>query len=192
MDDFPFWSLGNILEVEYEWTRPPRADRLAEWADKNFCILRCHQEAGLRGSQPWHTSSLQHQVSSDRGMNGCLAGCTFQCIFPERKCIFWNIIREDNWKKKKKTPKLFMNGKDSTQLTMLFVSYCCLVTKSCPTLVTPWTVARQAPLSMRFPRQEYCSGLPFPSLRDLPNPGIRPMTPTLQADSLPLNHQGSP
>ena len=125
-------------------------------------------------------------------MNGCLAGCTFQCIFPERKCIFWNIIREDNWKKKKKTPKLFMNGKDSTQLTMLFVSYCCLVTKSCPTLVTPWTVARQAPLSMRFPRQEYCSGLPFPSLRDLPNPGIRPMTPTLQADSLPLNHQGSP
>ena len=39
-----------------------------------------------------------------------------------------------------------------------------LVTKSCPTLATPWTVAHKAPLSMGFPRQEYCSGLPFPSL----------------------------
>ena len=38
-----------------------------------------------------------------------------------------------------------------------------LVAKSCPTLATPWTVARQAPLSMGFSRQEYCSGLPFPS-----------------------------
>ena len=41
---------------------------------------------------------------------------------------------------------------------------CCLVTQSCPTLfVTPWTAAHQAPLSMKFPRQEYLSGLPFPS-----------------------------
>ena len=40
--------------------------------------------------------------------------------------------------------------------------------------VTPWTVARQAPLSMRFPGQEYWSGLPFPSLENLPNPGIKP------------------
>ena len=38
--------------------------------------------------------------------------------------------------------------------------------------VTPWTVARQAPLSMGFSKQEYCSGLPFPSPRDLPHPGI--------------------
>ena len=47
-----------------------------------------------------------------------------------------------------------------------------LVTKSCPTLVTPWTVACQAPLSMGFSRQEYWSGLPFPSPGDLPDPGI--------------------
>ena len=40
--------------------------------------------------------------------------------------------------------------------------------------VTPWTVACQAPLSMRFSRQEYRSGLPFPSLGDLPHPGIKP------------------
>ena len=50
---------------------------------------------------------------------------------------------------------------------------------------TLWTVARQAPLSMGFPRQEYWSGLPFPSPGDLPNPGIEPGSPTLQADALP-------
>ena len=60
-----------------------------------------------------------------------------------------------------------------------------LVAKSCPTFVTPWTIALQAPLSMGFPRQEYWSELPFPSPRDLPNPGFQPMTPTLQVESLP-------
>ena len=49
-----------------------------------------------------------------------------------------------------------------------------LVTKLCLTLATPWTVACQAPLSMGFSRQEYYSGLPFPSPGDLPNPGIKP------------------
>ena len=60
-----------------------------------------------------------------------------------------------------------------------------LVTKSCPTLGTPWTVARQAPLSMGFSRQEYWSGLPFPSPGDLPDPGIKPGSPALRADPLP-------
>ena len=59
-----------------------------------------------------------------------------------------------------------------------------LLAKSCPTLVTPWTVAHQAPLSMGFSRQEYQSGLPFPSLGDLPDPGVEPGSPALQADSL--------
>ena len=45
--------------------------------------------------------------------------------------------------------------------------------------VTPWTVARQAPLSVGFPRQEYWSGLPFPSPGDLPDPGIEPSSPAL-------------
>ena len=44
---------------------------------------------------------------------------------------------------------------------------------------TPWTVARQAPLSMEFPRQEYRNGLPFPSPGDLPDPGIEPVSPAL-------------
>ena len=54
-----------------------------------------------------------------------------------------------------------------------------LVAQSCPTLATSWTVAHQAPLSMRFSRQEYWSGLPFPSSGDLPDPEIEPMSPAL-------------
>ena len=55
--------------------------------------------------------------------------------------------------------------------------------------MTPWTVACQAPLFMEFSRQEYWSGLPFPPPGELPDPGIEPMSPVspaLQADSLPL------
>ena len=56
-----------------------------------------------------------------------------------------------------------------------------LVTKLCPTLATPWTVACQVPRSIGFSRQEYWSGLPFPSPGDLPEPGIEPRSPALQA-----------
>ena len=62
-------------------------------------------------------------------------------------------------------------------------------------LATPWLVACHSPLSMGFSRQEYWSGSPFPSPEDLPNPGIKPISPSspaLQADSLPLSHLGSP
>ena len=65
-----------------------------------------------------------------------------------------------------------------------------LVTKSCLTLATPWTVARQAPLSMGFSRQEYWSWLPFPSLGDLPDPGIEPGSPAGQAHDLPTELGG--
>ena len=60
-----------------------------------------------------------------------------------------------------------------------------LVTRSCLTLVTPWTLTCQVPLPMGFSRQEYWSGLPFPAPGDLPNPGIEPGSPALQAYSLP-------
>ena len=58
--------------------------------------------------------------------------------------------------------------------------------------VTPWTVACQAPLFMGFPRQESWNDLPFPPPGDLPNPGIKHVSPALQANSLPLSHQGNP
>ena len=53
------------------------------------------------------------------------------------------------------------------------------------TLATPWAVARHAPLPMGFSRRERRSGLLFPSPGDLPNPGIEPRSPALQADALP-------
>ena len=59
--------------------------------------------------------------------------------------------------------------------------------------MTPWTTAAcQAPLSMRFSRQGYWSGLPFPSPGDLPDPGIEPGSPALQADALPSEPPGKP
>ena len=58
------------------------------------------------------------------------------------------------------------------------------VAQLCLTLATPWTVARQAPLSMGFSRQEYWSGVPFPPPGDLPDPGIKPRSPALQVGSL--------
>ena len=58
--------------------------------------------------------------------------------------------------------------------------------------VTLWTLARQAPLSMGLPRQEYWSGLPFPSLGDLPDPGVKSVFLSLAGDSLPVSQQRSP
>ena len=56
--------------------------------------------------------------------------------------------------------------------------------------MTPWTVAHQAPPSMGFSRQEYWSGLPFPSPGDLPHPGMEPRSPALKADALPSEPPG--
>ena len=57
---------------------------------------------------------------------------------------------------------------------------------------TPWTVAYQAPPSMVFSRQEYWSGLPFPSRGDIPDPGIEPGSPVFQADALTSEPPGKP
>ena len=66
------------------------------------------------------------------------------------------------------------------------------VAQLCPTLLTPWTVACQAPLSVEFSRQEYWSELPFPSPGDLPDTGNELRSPALQADSLPSEPLGKP
>ena len=68
---------------------------------------------------------------------------------------------------------------------------CWSVAQSCPTLYNFMDLAHQTPLSMEFSRQESWSGLPFPSPRDLPDPGIKPRSPALLADYLALSHQGS-
>ena len=65
-----------------------------------------------------------------------------------------------------------------------FISVCTLSHSVVSDSVTPWTMALQAPLSVGFSKQEHWSGLPFPPPGDLPDPGIEPGSPALQADSL--------
>ena len=74
-------------------------------------------------------------------------------------------------------------------LSLLLLFSCSVV---CDSFVTVWTVAYQAPVSLGFPRQEYWSGLPFPSPGDLPDPEIEPESPGLPADSLPPEPPGMP
>ena len=68
---------------------------------------------------------------------------------------------------------------------------CVSVLSQVQLFATPGNVAHQVPLSMGFSRQEYWSGLPFPSPEDLPDPGIKLRSPALKADSLPFELQGS-
>ena len=74
------------------------------------------------------------------------------------------------------------------------VFLCCAVPslRRVQLFATPWTVARQAPLSMGLSRQEYQSGLSCLPPADLPKPGIKPRSPALQADSLPFQPPGKP
>ena len=72
---------------------------------------------------------------------------------------------------------------DITQLwSLVSVIHCAVLSH---VIVTPWTVAHQAPLSMEFSRQEHWGGRSFPSQENLPDPGIKPGSPVLQANSLP-------
>ena len=75
---------------------------------------------------------------------------------------------------------------------MYFSNVCVCVLSHTQLFATPWTAARQAPLSMGFPRQEYWSGLSFSPLRDLSNSETELMSFNWQADSLLLSHLGSP
>ena len=113
---------------------------------------------------------------------------------------FWNIMICEKWERlKKKTvnPLWFQLYKfveqwnpfcgDCYRLNIC----CCLVGKSYLTFCDLWTIASQASLSMAFSRQEYWSGLPFPSPEDLSDPGIE-STSAWQVDYLPLSHLGRP
>ena len=124
--------------------------------------------------------------------------CKWLCSFKS----FWNGGRKRNSKYfLEKVPQPLNSCVSLENTFYTLIEYLCslfmLLLFSCSTkcvwvFATPWTVTCQAPLSMGFSRQEYWSGLPCPSPGDLPDPGIKPGSPTLQADSLHLSHQGSP
>ena len=86
---------------------------------------------------------------------------------------------------------IFISFSDTTEspfLKAILHFYACLSLHHVRLFATPWTVAHQAPPSTGFSRQEYRSRLPFPPPGELPNLGIKPVSPALQADSLPLIH----
>ena len=72
------------------------------------------------------------------------------------------------------------------------INYSCVSCSMVCDSAMPWTIACRVPLSTEFSRQEYWSGLPFPSPGDLPDSGIEPRSPALQADSLPSEPLGMP
>ena len=77
----------------------------------------------------------------------------------------------------------------------LLMCMMCSAAQSCLSLVTPWTVACQAPLSMEFPRQEYWRGLPFPSPGIFSDPGVKPVSlasPTLAGEFFTTESPGKP
>ena len=78
-----------------------------------------------------------------------------------------------------------------SQIGILNTANILLFKRSANSFVISWTAAHQAPLCMGFSRQEYWSGLLFPTPGDLPNPGIQLASPVLQEDSLLLSHRGS-
>ena len=80
-----------------------------------------------------------------------------------------------------------MHGISGSDFAKKEVCVCCSVMSDS---ATPWTVAHQAPLSMGFPRQEYWSGVPFPSPGDLPDLGIKPRSSVLQTGSIPSEPPG--
>ena len=85
----------------------------------------------------------------------------------------------------------FLQGEPGLPKAQVKKSKCWLL--SCVQLFgTPWTVACKAPLSMKFSRQEYWSGQPFPSPGDLPDSETEPGSPALQVDSLPSEPPGKP
>ena len=102
-------------------------------------------------------------------------------------CQCWNLL--PMMEMNNQLSKLSLSARDMKAPILDMIEK--MVAKSCLNLATWLTVACQIPLSMGFSRQEYWSGLPFPSPGDLPDPGIEPGSPALQADSLP-SYKGSP
>ena len=102
-----------------------------------------------------------------------------------KDCLFSLLIACYTWTSH--SLKIKVSGQTDLEISQSEdLIMCVLVALSCPTLFDPVERSRQTPPSMGFSRQEYWSGLPFPSPVDLPNPGIEPRYLELQADSLPI------
>ena len=110
--------------------------------------------------------------------------CQLSPIKADRKPFFFSTVKLSHY-----SACLWVSAKSQMVVDLLRESES--VSHSCPTLDTPWTVAHQAPLTMESSRQEYWSGLPFPSSGDLPNSGIKSVSCIAGRLFYRLSHQGS-
>ena len=142
-----------------------------------------------------HSSVTQAEPLWGKGRNACVLSCVQLFATP------WTIAHqaEPPWGKGRNACVLSCVQLFATPLTIAHQAEppwgkgrnACVL--SCVQLfVIPWTIAHQAPPSMEFSRQEYWSGLPFPPLGDLPNPGIEPGSPALLEDSLVIEPPEKP
>ena len=120
---------------------------------------------------------LQHQASNE--YSGLIS----------LRIDWFNLLAVQGTQESSPTPQF--KSINSLALSFLYSLTCSTHMTTRKTIaLTPWTVAYHASLSMGFSRQEYWSGLPFPSPRDLPDLGTEPGSPTLQTDALPSEPPG--
>ena len=149
---------------------------------KNGNVSTCFGAGGL--STPGRTLPCLYQPLVPAGSPWCSLTCS--CFIP-RFCLYLHMVIFLC------VSPLLVSRLPSLETHWILEKIEKVKSLSCVQLfVTPWTIAYKGPPSMEFSRQEYWSGLPFPSPGDLPNPGIEPRSPALQADSLPSEPPGKP
>ena len=118
------------------------------------------------------------------GIVGSIDKCSFNGL---AKCLIKRQCNVDSW------PEISLKGRVAyVSWLHQYISEWVKSLSRVRLFATPWTVAYQAPPSMGFSRQEYWSGLPFPSPGDLPDPGIKPRSPAFQANALTSELPGKP
>ena len=209
------WSEVTEAAASLGWGH---AESAAYWESKSreWVVWKCPQSptqdwvqgslelwnlALPEGGTTWsyHPSPLASQVAQV----GKESACQFRSC---RSCIFNPCIEKIPWRRKWQPTPVFLPGKSlwteepgrlqpRGSQSQTWLKWQKVKVKSLSSVwlfATPWTVAYQAPPSMGFSRQEYWSGLPFPSPGDLPDPGIEPGSPTSRADVLTSEPPGKP
>ena len=201
IDAFELWCWRRLLRVP--WTARTsqfkKKSTLKGWCwSSNTLATWCEQLTHWNKPWCWERSKAGGE-GEDRGWDGWTASPTQWTWVWASSGRWWRAgkpgvllsIESQSW--------TWLSNWTKTTIKSLCVCVCVCV-PSCSVVsgwlfVTPWTVAHQAPLSMEFFRQKYCSELLFPPPRDLSDPGIEPtslMTPALaNRFLLPLNHLGS-
>ena len=150
------------------------------------------REMQIKTTMTYQLTPVRKPISKMSTNNKCCTGCGEKGAFLHCwwECKLTQPLWRTVWRFLEKLEIKLLN-KPAMQLMNIYPEKSEVKSLSRVQLfATPWTVAHQASLSMGFSRQEYWSGLPFPSPGDLPDPGIEPKSPTLQADALPSEPPG--